>query len=66
MAPPVLVIFSRIGAHIPTYEEDGYGMLDFYGGYGAEIRLRSVRRFAEIWAYGAAFYQLRRAASRTQ
>ena len=61
----VLVIFNRIGAHIPTYEEDGDGLLDFYGGYGTEIRLRSVLRFAEIWAYVGAFRLLRRATSRT-
>jgi hypothetical protein len=59
----VLVIFNRIGAHIPTYDEGQLdGMLDFYGGYGIEIRLRSVLRFAEIWAYVGVFHLLRKAA----
>jgi hypothetical protein len=62
----VLVFFNRIGAHIPTYEEGGWDELtDFYGGYGIEVRLRSVLRFAEIWAYFGAFHLLRRVASRT-
>ena len=62
----VLVVFNRIGAHIPTYDEGNWdGMTDFYGGFGVEIRLRSVLRFAEIWAYVGAFYLLRKAASRT-
>ena len=58
----VLVIFNRIGAHIPTYDEGNWdGLIDFYGGYGTEIRLRSVLRFAEIWSYVGAFYLLRKA-----
>jgi hypothetical protein len=60
----VLILFNRIGAHIPTYEEDGNGMLDFYGGYGTEVRLRSVLRFAEIWAYVGTFHLLRVVAGR--
>src|ERR1035437_4329659 len=61
----VLVLFNRIGAHIPTYDEgDWDGLLDFYGGFGIDIRLRSVLRFTEIWAYVGAFHLLRRAASR--
>ena len=61
----VLVVFNRVGAHIPTYEEGGWDDLtDFYGGYGIEIRLRSVFRFAEIWAYFGVFNLLRRLASR--
>ena len=62
----VLVIFNRIGAHIPTYEEGGWDDLtDFYGGYGIEVRLRSVLRFAEIWAYVGAFHLLRMVTRRT-
>ena len=63
----VLVIFNRIGAHIPTYEEGGWDDLtDFYGGYGVEVRLRSILRFAEIWVYFGVFHLLRRViASRT-
>jgi hypothetical protein len=57
----VLVIFNRIGAHIPTYDEGNWdGFTDFYGGYSTEIRLRSVLRFAEIWAYVGVFQVLRR------
>src|ERR1035437_8619386 len=62
----VLILFNRIGAHIPTYEEDGDGLLDFYGGYGTEVRLRSVLRFAEIWAYVGVFNLLRMVTSRTR
>jgi hypothetical protein len=59
----ILVFFNRIGEHIPIYEEGGWeGLLDFYGGYGIEIRMRSILRFAEIWAYIGAFQLLRRAA----
>ena len=57
----ILVVFNRIGAHIPTYEEGRWDdLLDFYGGFGTEVRIRSVLRFAEIWAYVGAFYLLRR------
>jgi hypothetical protein len=56
----VLVVFNRIGAHIPTYDEGRWDdQNDFYGGFGNEIRLRSVLRFIEIWAYFAAFQFLR-------
>jgi hypothetical protein len=57
----VLVIFNRIGAHIPVFEEGWDNHLDFYGGYSSEIRLRSVLRFAEVLAYVGAFQILRRA-----
>ena len=57
----VLVIFNRIGAHIPTYDEGRWDDFnDFYGGFGVEVRLRSILRFVEIWAYFAAFQILRR------
>ena len=60
----VLVVFNRIGAHIPTYEEGNWdGFTDFYGGYSTEIRLRSVLRFIEIWAYVGMFQVLRRVVS---
>ena len=50
--------------YFPTYEEDGDGLIDFYGGYGIEVRLRSVLRFAEIWAYAGVFHLLRRVTNR--
>jgi hypothetical protein len=57
----ILVVFNRIGAHIPTYEEGRWDdLLDFYGAFGTEIRARSVLRFFEIWAYVGAFYVIRR------
>jgi hypothetical protein len=57
----VLIVFNRIGAHIPTYDEGNWdGLIDFYGGYGVEVRLRSVLRFFEILAYAGAFQLLRR------
>ena len=57
----VLVVFNRIGAHIPTYDEGNWdGLIDFYGGYGVEVRLRSVMRFLEILAYTGIFYLLRK------
>ena len=62
----VLVIFNRIGAHIPTYDEgDWEGLLDFYGGWGTEIRLRSLLRFVEICGYAGGFNLLRMVAART-
>jgi hypothetical protein len=58
----ILILFNRIGAHIPTYEEGNWdGMLDFYGGWGTEVRLRSLLRVAEICAYFGIFTILRRA-----
>ena len=62
----VLIVFNRIGAHIPTYDEGNWdGFNDFYGGFGVEIRLRSVLRFIEIWAYFGAFQILRMVSGRT-
>jgi hypothetical protein len=62
----VLVVFNRIGVHIPTYEEGGWDeLIDFYGGYGIEVRLHSVLRFFEIWAYVGVFNLLRMVTGRT-
>jgi hypothetical protein len=62
----ILIVFNRIGAHIPTYDEGNWdGFNDFYGGFGIEIRLRSVLRFIEIWAYFAAFQVLRMVSGRS-
>jgi hypothetical protein len=66
LAFAVLVVFNRIGAHIPTYEEGNWdGMIDFYGGYGVEVRLRSVLRFLELLAYVGALHLLRRVGGRS-
>jgi hypothetical protein len=67
LAFAVLVAFNRIGAHIPTFDEGHWDdSIDFYGGYGNEVRLRSVLRFAEIWAYWGAFNLLRTVTRRVQ
>ncbi|MCU1238284.1 MAG: hypothetical protein JWP63_6251 [Candidatus Solibacter sp.] len=62
----MLVVFNRIGTHIPTYDEGRWDdFMDYYGGFGIDVRLRSILRFIEIWAYFGLMQVLRKATNPT-